>query len=161
MHVLESRQVIDELGMEHLHGCSTLGALSELAIRFLLDEGDILCLDKGDTLFQFGEPGDCFHVVLRGAVSFYKPHKGETVHIRDYTKGQEIGFVAMVGLHARVGDGSAAEESIVLKVCSDVFHDLHSELPTDFGLLLLNLSRELARRLRESDDKLAEHDIHI
>lgn len=161
MNNLSAKDIHETLGWDELKDLATLGALSEEAIDFLLQEGELLHLDKDDVVFCFGDAGDSFHVILKGAVSFYKPGKEEKVHIRDYEQGQEIGFVAMVALHQRVGDCIAREDSIILKVNSFAFHKLHEELPKAFGVLLLNLSREVARRLKESDDKLAEHDIHI
>jgi len=48
----------------------------------------------------------------------------------------------------------------VVQVTSGLFHALQEALPKDFGLFLLNLSREMARRLRESDSKLVENEIN-
>lgn len=161
MNKVSANEIHEKLSWDDLKELATLGALSEEAIDFLLAEGEILTLFEGDEVFRFNDPGDCFHVILQGALSFYRPGKEGNVHIRDYEQGQEIGFVAMVALHQRVGDCFAREDSLVLRVSSLVFHKLHQEMPKAFGVLLLNLSREVARRLKESDDKLAEHDIHV
>lgn len=161
MKKMSANEIHDNLGWDHLKELATLGALSEEAIDFLLAEGEIMALKQGDVVFRFGDPGDAFHVILQGALSFYRPGQEGKVHIRDYEQGQEIGFVAMVALHQRVGDCVAREDSLVLRLSSSGFHKLHQEMPKAFGVLLLNLSREVARRLKESDDKLAEHDIHI
>jgi hypothetical protein len=60
----------------------------------------------------------------------------------------------MIGLHDRAGDHIAPEESVVVQVTCGLFYALQEALPKDFGLFLLNLSREMARRLRESDSRL-------
>ena len=52
----------------------------------------------------------------------------------------------------------AAEDSIVLEVSSALFHKFHDNPPAEFGLLLLNLSREMARRIHKTDElHTAEH----
>lgn len=156
---VSSSELIEEFGIDYFKNASTFGALSENAITFLLENGIICQLDTGEQLFAYDSPGDNFFVVLKGSIQFYKAGKHQPTHIRDYLFGQEIGSVAMIGLHNRSGEAFAGEESITLKVSCDLFHSLHEKFPTDFGILLLNLSREMARRLRESDEKLAEHNI--
>ncbi|MCB1880481.1 MAG: cyclic nucleotide-binding domain-containing protein, partial [Gammaproteobacteria bacterium] len=59
----------------------------------------------------------------------------------------------------RRGSAYAAEESVVLEVSSLLFNQLHKVLPTDFGVLLLNLARGMARRIRELNNMLVEHNI--
>jgi hypothetical protein len=35
----------------------------------------------------------------------------------------------------------------MLQISSDLFYELHLELPFDFGILMLNLSRDMARTI--------------
>lgn len=149
-------ELLEQYGIDYFRGASTLGALTPDAINYLLNNGDVFELNKGEALFSYDEPGNSFFVVLKGKIQFFKIRNNKPKHIRDYLFGQEVGSVAMIGLHDRVGNSFAGEDSIILKVSCNVFHGLHEALPTDFGILLLNLSREMARRLRESDDKFAD-----
>lgn len=160
MRTLDGRQLIEQLGIDYFKACSSFGALSDQCIRFLIERGVVLQLDKGDKLFSYGDPGDSFYIVLKGRIEYLKPRGNGYTHVRDYTFGQEFGCVAMIGLHDRAGDHIAPEESVVVQVTSGLFHALQEALPKDFGLFLLNLSRELARRLRESDSKLVENEIN-
>jgi CRP-like cAMP-binding protein len=161
MKHLAGGQLIAKVGIDYFKDASTFGALSDEAIIYLLENGEVRQLDKGDILFAYGDPGDSFFVNLKGKIEFFKTRQNEATHIRDYLFGQEVGSVAMIGLHPRVGDARAAEDSIMLEVSCGLFHDLHENYPVDFGILLLNLSREMARHLRASDDKLAEHHINL
>ncbi len=160
MRTLDGRQLIEQLGIDYFKAGSSFGALSDQAIRFLIEQGVVLQLDKGDKLFSYGDPGDSFYIVLKGRIEYLKPRGNGFTHIRDYTFGQEFGCVAMIGLHDRAGDHFAPEESVVVQVTCGLFHALQEALPKDFGLFLLNLSREMARRLRESDSKLVENEIN-
>ena len=51
----------------------------------------------------------------------------------------------MIGLFERFGVGRAHGQTIVLEITVDLFHQLHTEYPFDFGILMLNLSRDMAR----------------
>ena len=160
MRTLDGRQLIEQLGIDYFKAGSSFGALSDQAIRFLIEQGVVLQLDKGNKLFSYGDPGDSFYIVLKGRIEYLKPRGNGFTHIRDYTFGQEFGCVAMIGLHDRAGDHIAPEESVVVQVTCGLFHALQEALPKDFGLFLLNLSWEMARRLRESDSKLVENEIN-
>ncbi len=154
MRTLDGRQLIEQLGIDYFKAGSSFGALSDQAIKFLIEQGVVLQLDKGDKLFSYGDPGDSFYIVLKGRIEYLKPRGNGFTHIRDYTFGQEFGCVAMIGLHDRAGDHIAPEESLVVQITCGLFYALQEALPKDFGLFLLNLSREMARRLRESDSRL-------
>jgi len=153
---VEGSVLIEKLGMGYLRQVSVFGALSEAGIEFLMTRGRILQLDAGEVLYEPGDRGDCFYVVLQGSLSFYQQHEGQLAHVRDLEVGEEMGFCAMIALHDRVGRPVAAGPCLVLEVTSGQFYDLHEERPTDFGLLLLNLARGMARTLRDVSDHVAE-----
>ena len=58
-----------------------------------------------------------------------------------------MGFDQMIGLVKLNGIDVAVEESLLLDISSKQFFKLHVEFPADFGLLMINLSRELAREI--------------
>ncbi len=156
MKTLDGSERLGQLGLEYLGEISVFGALSPAAIEFLMTRGRVLQLDAGEALYESGDRADQFYVVLEGALSFYQAHDGQLAHVRDLEVGEEMGFCAMIALHDRVGRPVAARPSQVLEVSSDLFYALHESLPTDFGLLLLNLARGMARTLREVSDQVAE-----
>ncbi|MEH6627737.1 MAG: cyclic nucleotide-binding domain-containing protein [Motiliproteus sp.] len=159
MRTIPGRQLLEQLGIDYFKGGSSFGALSDQAITYLLEKGEVLQLSTEDRLFACDDPVDGFFIILQGSIAFYRPREGGSTHIRDYIFGQEVGFVAMIGLHDRVGDTYAAEPSFVLHVSTALFNELHMDLPNEFGVFLLNISREMARRLQESDRKLADNAI--
>ncbi|MCV6609918.1 MAG: cyclic nucleotide-binding domain-containing protein [Amphritea sp.] len=149
-------ELMQQFDLDYFKEGATFGALSEEGLVYLLQNGEIEQLESGDRLFSLDDPADCFYVILDGWIGFYKPGKQGRTHIRDYTFGTELGFVSMIGLHPRLGDGDASAKTLLLKVSCDLFSDLHRDLPNDFGVLLLNLSREMSRRLRDADRRIAE-----
>ena len=159
MKTTTGASLIALFGIDYFRDASAFGALSDEAIRFLLDNGRALALNQGDLLYEPGDKGDRFYVVLQGALSFYQYHLGEFAYIRDHVFGEELGFVALIALHDRVGKAVTARQGYVLEISSALFHRLRERLPMDFGLLLLNLSREMARTIREMSNIIVEKEI--
>lgn len=144
---------IDEvLNQVNLEGCthqSVFGALPESEILWLLEHGELFSLESGGELFLHGDRGDSFFVILKGTMEYFKFHEGHYAYIRNYSQGEQIGFVSMIALHDRVGKALAAEESLILKVDSNLFNEFHLHAPMEFGILVMNLARDMARSFRE------------
>ena len=149
MQMQSGRELLEQLGADYFKQGSTFGALSDEAISYLVEEGEIIQLDAGDVLFRYGDLMDGFYVVINGTIELSGLYLGKTRSARDFTFGEQLGFVGMISLEGAIGDAKAQEKSLVLKVSGDQFYRLHETLPNDFGILMLNLTREIARRIRE------------
>jgi signal-transduction protein with cAMP-binding, CBS, and nucleotidyltransferase domain len=159
VQLISPQTALDELGPEGLQGGSIFGALSSDAIRFLLEHGKVYRVRKDDLIFNCGDPGDSFFVVCKGSVDFFKQHLGEYTYTRTSQFGEEMGFVAMIALHDHAGKAVAREDGMVLEISSSLFRELHDRFPYDFGLMILNLSRDMARVIRKLSDTLVENAI--
>jgi len=152
MKLLTAKQLLLQSSAEYFKEASTFGALTTETVLWLLENGQIYSLKTDETLFEINERGDNFFIILKGSFAYYKCHLQHYAFIRDYKVGEEIGFMCMIALHNRVGTAIANQESLVLEISSDLFEQLHINAPTDFGLLMMNLAREMARSLRKVDN---------
>lgn len=156
MQQLDGEVLLDELGIDRVKDAATFGALSDEAIVYLMKEGRIHALRKGETLIKAGQPSGSFFVVLKGSLAYYQTLNDHIEHIYDFHFGETIGFVSMIALTPWPGTTIAARDSQVLEVNSNLFYTFHYEMPLDFGVLLINLSRELARRVLDLIQTVAE-----
>ena len=147
MQILDARETIASLGMAYLNELSTFGALPDAMIENLLHNGVIHRFDRGEYITREQEVTEDFQVVLKGRMAYYKHFEGRHVLTRHFASGEQMGFDQMIGLLAQDGTDVALEESLVLDITSQQFFKLHVDFPHDFGLLMINLSRELAREI--------------
>lgn len=157
MQQVLAQEIEDKLEAETLQRGSIFGAMSAEAIHFLLAKGKLYRVNQGDVLFQPGDPGNSFFVVCQGSVDFHKYHEGKFSYIRSSGFGEEVGFVAMIALHDHVGKTVARENGMVLEITSRLFAELHDQYSYDFGVMLLNLTRDLARVVRKLSNALVDH----
>ncbi|MEP3351032.1 MAG: cyclic nucleotide-binding domain-containing protein [Marinomonas sp.] len=150
-----------DLSISRLKEGSIFGALSEPAIQYLLDEGILKHAYKDDEIFSHGSKSGNFNIVLHGSLAFYKHHNNKSTLTRTIHFGEVIGFVSMIALHDHVGSLYAQEESLLLEVSSNLFSDFHDNFPFDFGILLMNLSRDMARTIRTLSNALVENNVII
>jgi signal-transduction protein with cAMP-binding, CBS, and nucleotidyltransferase domain len=156
MERIDFDKFIESIALQDMLRGSVFGALSEQAVHFLLERGELYGVKAGDTVFEYGDASDCFYVVCKGSLDFFKQHDDKLRHIRVVNFGEETGFVPMIALHKQSGSAIAREDSIVLQVSSILYAELHQEFALDFGLLTLNLAREMARVIDKMGEALVE-----
>lgn len=124
---------------------------SEDALAFLLDQASAVQLRAGDVLFDAGTPGDTMYFVLSGCVSI---HLGDR-EVEQVRAGGVFGEMAMLEGRARSAMALAEETSVLLEVRGSVV----DESTTAFRAVLFELiTRTLVRRLRRSDELIAQLD---
>ena len=160
METLSGTEILRQYPPEQLIELSSFGALSKDTVRWLLEEGRIIQLGRGESLFEPGHRGDSFCIILRGSVAYYRPGGDQYAYIRDYHEGQQIGFSNTLALHDRIGMAIATCEVQILEIDYRLFNRLRVEFPAEFGLLMLNLARELARTVRAVDDAILDIKSH-
>jgi CRP-like cAMP-binding protein len=159
MKQLSFEQFTKQMAPEDMGGGSVFGALSIEATRFLLERGVLHELDLGDTLFEPGDPGGRFYVVCKGSLDFFKMHKRALRHIRVVNFGEETGFVPMIALHNQTGIAVAREDSLVIEISAELYAEFQQTFTLDFGLLTLNLAREMARVIDRMGEALIDQTI--
>ncbi len=147
MKILDAGETIDMLGMGYLNELSTFGALSDEVIANLLNNGVIRQYARGEYLTRLNQVAVDFQVLLRGRIAYYKRFEDCDVLTRNFNQGEQIGFDLMIGLTNHQGTDVVQKDSLVLDISSEQFYKLHVDFPADFGLLMINLSRELAREI--------------
>ena len=147
MQQVDAREIIENLGIPYMQELSTFGALSPEVIRDLLEHGRIERFDKGEFIEHFSEEAADFQVVLMGKVAYYKRFEDHDVLTRYFKTGEQFGFDEMIGLISRDGTDVMIEDSLILSISNAQFCHLHVDHPEQFGIFMINLSRELAREI--------------
>lgn len=132
------------------------GAVDEqamLAILPLLGEHDFAA---GEVIVEEGQDGDSLFVICCGSVEVLKagPEDGNRLgkRIAVLGVGDVFGEMELIDMQRRSASVRALEAVSVLALSNGgLFQIYESDLPT-FALIVLNLAREVSRRLRTIDD---------
>ncbi|MBW4934116.1 Crp/Fnr family transcriptional regulator [Marinobacter sp. F4206] len=162
MREIDALDYWQEKGPAYFSELSTFGALPEEPILRMLKKGRIIGLDAGERLYSVGEPSEAFYIVLSGIMNSWMPRKdGGWTLARCHEPGDDMGFVPMISLSDRPATTKADEDSVVLEITCGHFLDLHLQEPEVFGLMLLNLTRGMARTIITMASMLAEQDSQL
>jgi CRP-like cAMP-binding protein len=122
----------------------------------MLSNGVIKRFHRGEYVVRLDQIAAEFKVVLQGKLVFYKHGEDCDVLTRYFRPGEQMDFDLMIGLIPHNGIDVATEDSLVLDIDSEQFYQLRVNFPTDFGLLMINLSRELSREIAMLEDVIGK-----
>lgn len=138
-----------DLATDTLKTGSIFGALCPSAIEFLLQEGELLHYVANEKVFSDNDKGDSFYIVIEGEVSYFKEYAAHSNLIRHVCFGEALGYVTMISLAPRLGYAVAKTDTLLLQIDYTVFGNFHERFAFDFGILILNLSRDMARNIKK------------
>lgn len=156
MRTIDAQEILETIGIERLQELSTFGALSTEVIEDLLKHGKIEAYERGEYIEHFGEEANDFQVVLTGKLAYYKHFEGHDVLTRYFKQGEQMGFDEMIGLIKRDGTDVVVEDTLLLSISNAQFCHLHVDHPEQFGIFMINLSRELAREIEILENVIGE-----
>ncbi|MBI4662167.1 MAG: cyclic nucleotide-binding domain-containing protein [Verrucomicrobia bacterium] len=135
---------------------SLFGGLNEDAVKLLEEEAQRVLAGAGDTILQEGEPGNDLFLIESGSVRICKKcgQPGET-ELDRLGPGEFFGEMCILETLPRSATVQATSDVVLLRISSMTFYHLHQRLPDQFSLLLLNVARDLSRRLRRLDEIFA------
>lgn len=122
----------------------------------LLGRAKELRASAGDRLVREGETSNRLFVVVKGGVRVCRQFgTPDEVELIDLGAGEFFGEMCILETLPRSATVVATVESRLLSLSSLDFLHLYKQMPGQYGILILNLARDLSRRLRRIDEVFA------
>jgi CRP-like cAMP-binding protein len=131
------------------------GGLPEDALKAFADQADVVGLPSGDSIFRENDPARHLYVLESGSLDVTK-RKGEGELVLSKIRPGEC-FVEMsfIDMQPRSATVRATQTCVVWVWPYAAIHDRYCKDSKCYTLLVMNMARELSRRLRRADDLLA------
>lgn len=128
--------------------------LDDEAIGFLSKLAKEESYTAGAVIIGEGQPGNRMFFLSAGHVAVIKGHGGpQPITLARFGPGEFFGEMSLVESVVRSAS-VVAEDAVTAYTLKGLdFHRLYQHLPLQYGIVMLNLSRDLARRLRALDEK--------
>lgn len=117
----------------------------------------IACFERrnavaGESIIRRGEQPSHLYVILSGRVELHLVDQDTEIRKRTFGPGDHFGEVAMLALVNETASFAALEDCELLAFPIRALNELRRESPDLFGRVVLNLARDLARKVQYSDD---------
>lgn len=141
------------MSVEFFSRSPLLARIEEPDLKALVRRAEARYLSAGQILFQRGDPGDGVFAVVSGHVKiFLEGTDGSEVVVAIRTTGDVLGELSLLDHHKRSASAAAMDKVQVMRISTDHFRDWLVVHPNAAIALL----RELAQRVRETTDQVAE-----
>lgn len=111
---------------------------------------------RGQYVFRKGDEPSHIYIVESGLIELFIPDKELMIEKKRLGVGECFGQVAVMSIHQHTISAVALEDTSLIVLSRRALYQLHGEDIGLFALLMMNIARELARRLQFMDHLLLE-----
>jgi len=146
-----------DVGPAELRNIGLFGALPDDALAHLASTLQPITPSAGDVVFREGEEARDMFVVLSGEMEILKRSKrGVDARVALLGPGDWFGEMSILDVQPRSATVRTLAPSRLLRITSADLGGLYRYDVKAYSLIVLNLARELSRRLRVADGILAD-----
>jgi CRP-like cAMP-binding protein len=147
----------DRVGIAELRDIGLFGGLCDEALQHLASTLKILKCGADEVIFREGDQAREFYVLLRGEVEIFKALKGGAeARLATLSPGHWFGEMSVLDVHPRSASVRALTACRLIVVTARDLDALYRRDLKSYTLVVLNVARELARRLRLVDELVAD-----
>jgi CRP/FNR family cyclic AMP-dependent transcriptional regulator len=145
------------LPVKHLL-CSVpiFAGLDDKALQIFLEHAERIVVPADRVIAREGEVNHCMYLIETGEVCIIKNLDTPNPYtLAVLGPGNFFGEMCILETLPRAATGKAAGPATVVSVASSAFYHLYQKMPKQHSILLLNIARDLSRRLRHLDEVFA------
>jgi CRP/FNR family transcriptional regulator, cyclic AMP receptor protein len=134
--------------------------LNDEGLARIAHDGHVKRYAKEEVLIAQGTPATDILIVLEGRVKVVLDLEHEPLELFEFGPGNCLGETSVVGILDHSASVVAVEDTSVLVFSRSLLMDILNDDKEFFALLILNIARELARRLHRTDEILLHYTGH-
>jgi len=127
---------------------SLFGGLLEDQIEKIIPLMEEEHYSPGAIIILEGSPNDRIFFIIEGRISIIK---GDTI-IYDLAEGNTFGEMEILDVMPSAATVKAVTDVTVISISNKSFHEIYKNDIQSFSLLLMNLARDVSRRLRVANE---------
>jgi len=136
---------------ESLQKYSLFGGLLEEQIQAIIPLMKEEKYNSGELIITEGSTNDKIFFIIEGQVSVIK----RGVELSCFGEGEAFGEMEVIDVMPATASIKAISQVTALSISNKAMHEIYKMDVKVFSLMLMNLARDLCRRLRKSDEIIA------
>jgi CRP-like cAMP-binding protein len=126
------------------------------ALKIFLEHAKRTVFPDGAVIAAEGEANNHMFLIEAGSVRIIKHlNTPDPILLATLGPGEFFGEMCILETLPRSATAQAAGQATVISVASSAFYHLYQKLPAQHSILILNMARDLSRRLRHADEVFA------
>ena len=150
------------VAVAQLREVGLFGALSDEFLQHLTQTLTVMRVVVGDTVFREGDPAREFYVVLDGEMEVLKKsRRGRETRVAILGPNDCFGEMSVIDMQPRSATVRALGSTRLLRISTEEMDALYRNDLKSYTLIVLNIARDLSRRLRVTDGLLADFTANV
>lgn len=138
------------------------GALSDDFLEHLTATLTVSRFTVGDIIFREGDPAREMYVVLDGEIEVMKKsRRGRETRVAILGPNDCFGEMSIIDMQPRSATVRALGAARLLRISTEEMDALYRHDLKSYSLIVLNIARDLSRRLRVADGLLADFTLNV
>jgi len=155
-------QRTDPVTIAQLREVGLFGALSDEFLQHLTATLTVQRVMVGDTVFREGDPAREMYVVLDGEMEVLKKsRRGRETRVAILGPNDCFGEMSIIDMQPRSATVRALGSARLLRISTEEMDALYRYDLKSYTLIVLNIARDLSRRLRVTDGLLADFTANV
>jgi CRP-like cAMP-binding protein len=152
----------DAVTISQLREVGLFGALSDEFLEHLTQTLTVRRVLVGETVFREGDPAREMYVVLDGEMEVLKrSRKGRETRVAILGPNDCFGEMSIIDMQPRSATVRALGSTRLLRISTEEMDALYRYDLKSYTLIVLNIARDLSRRLRVTDGLLADITVNV
>lgn len=147
----DKQSVMQRPSPEQLALCPLFGGLSSDCCGRFFSRMDRVEYEPGRPVYEEGDPAREMYIVAQGSLKVFKPSLSTEVALAELMPGDFFGDMSFIDMQPRSATVQAAEPSTLWKLEYAVLRDTYQSDLKCYTLVVMNIAREMSRRLRRAD----------
>ena len=136
--------------VEVLKGVPIFSKIEPAKLKLIAFTGERMTFGMGQEVCHQGDPGDAMYVILGGVADVLIDTPAGPLQVAQLKKNGFFGETAILCDAPRNATIKASESLLTLRISKDMFYRLVTEVPT----VAIEMLRELAHRVEDTNEKL-------
>ena len=137
---------------ERLGASPLFGAIPKPQLALIAASAGRIELDTGAVVFEEGDTADALYVVESGKLSVFKTNQeGQEKQLALLEADDFFGEMGFIDMQPRAATIRTLESSVLWRWDRSALRQVQQDSLKAFTLLIMNIARELSRRLRRAD----------
>lgn len=133
------------------------GAMNNTQLGMVFGKLERALFKPGEMIFDKEAEPDYIYIVKQGKINLSISDDQVTLNKKVLGVGDCFGIASLIAIHRHTTMAQAMEESEIMVLSRNALIELHQEDIHLFALLMMNIARELARRLELTDNILLHY----
>ncbi|MBD3392063.1 MAG: cyclic nucleotide-binding domain-containing protein [Chitinivibrionales bacterium] len=146
----------EDIPLDVLQKVTVFAGIDEETLLRLCEQCRLVSFKAGDIVVREGTAATEIYIVLSGKLKIVLNFDEEPLEIVELRPGHCVGEASVIGVQNHSATAVAEEDVRLLELRRTILMDISRYDKDLFSLLILNIARELARRLYHTDQLLLQ-----